>query len=39
MNSTAKKDTENLKATQATVVSPQQPIVAILQAMPCLYMG
>ena len=30
---------ENLKATQATRVSPQQQVTAISQAMSCLYVG
>ena len=30
---------ENLKAAQATGVSPQQLVTAILQAMSCLYVG
>ena len=34
-----KREIENLKATQATGVSPQQLVTAILQAMSCLYVG
>ena len=34
-----KWEIENLKATQATGVSPQQLVTAILQAMSCLYVG
>ena len=34
-----KWEIENLKAVQATGVSPQQLVTAISQAMPCLYVG
>ena len=34
-----KWEIENLKATQATGVSSQQLVTAILQAMSCLYVG
>ena len=34
-----KWEIENLKATQATGVSPQQLVTAISQAMSCLYVG
>ena len=34
-----KQEIENLKATQATGVSPQQLVTAISQAMSCLYVG
>ena len=34
-----KWEIESLKATQATGVSPQQLVTAILQAMSCLYVG
>ena len=34
-----KWEIENLKAAQATGVSPQQLVTAILQAMSCLYVG
>ena len=34
-----KLEIENLKATQATGVSPQQLVTAISQAMSCLYVG
>ena len=34
-----RQEIENLKATQATGVSPQQLMTAISQAMSCLYVG
>ena len=34
-----KREIENLKAAQATGVSPQQLVTTILQAMSCLYVG